>query len=241
MTLVFLGGLQALDADHHQPAGERAERTDEHAGLEAGGKRARIDHDTEKPGERDAGAAPADDLAEEEHRQRDHEQRPRELQRHGVCEQHVGQRPEEAGVADGAGRAAHEVHAGPFCTQRRKWIAPQHRHHQEESDHRAEEEDLHRRQPLAEELHQRRHDDQRQRPERHQHDATPDALHGIPAGSGGGVERQLVEERRTRGWPGILTVLLLHSPDLAGWARSIARRVSDARFVPFVTRPAWPG
>ena len=65
---------------------------------------------------------PARDLAEEQHRQRDHEQRPRELQRHRVGEQHVGQRPEEAGVADRAGRAAHEVHAGPLGAQRLKRI-----------------------------------------------------------------------------------------------------------------------
>ncbi len=100
------GGGEPLDADHHQRSEQRADGAHEHAGLEACGERARIDDDADEPDHGDERSSPAGALAQERKRQRNHEQRPGELQRHGVGEQHVRDRPEEADVADGADRAA---------------------------------------------------------------------------------------------------------------------------------------
>ncbi len=84
-----------------------------------------------------------------------------------------------------------------------------HREHQKEADQRPEEEDLHRRQALAEVLHQRRHD------------APASAIRAIPArsravrrpsppsGRGGGVERQL--SRRSAGGCVRSFIMFVHS------------------------------
>jgi hypothetical protein len=74
----------------------------------------------------------------------------------------VRQRPEEAHIADGSRRAAHEVHPEPPGPQRLHRAADEQRQHEEESDQRTEEQDLDARYACAELLDQQRHDHERQ-------------------------------------------------------------------------------
>ena len=176
-----LGALQPLDADHHQSAKQRAGRADEGIRIEAFGERPRVKQDADEADDGDDGAAPAGNLAQEDQRQRNHEQRPRELQRHGIRQQHMGDGPEEAGIADRAGGAAQQMHAETLGAQRLQRVAQEHRHHQQKADQRAKEQDLDAGKPGAEEFHHRRHDHQRHRACRYQHGAARDRLHGMPA------------------------------------------------------------